>query len=432
MRFVSTRGGGKSVGFVDAMFAGLAPDGGLFVPEEVPRIGPDVLSEIRGQSFPSVARTLLGEMLGDELPRHRIVAASDSAFDFMVPFVHLPGNRQILELFHGPTLAFKDFGARFMSRMVRAAMRERGGGPLTVLTATSGDTGGAVASAFHGLEGVRIVVLFPRGRVSAHQLHQFATLGGNVSAVAVAGSFDDCQRMVKEAFADSRLAREVGLTSANSINVGRFLPQVLYYFYAWAHQEGGPDPVFVVPSGNLGNLAAGLLAWRMGMPATGFVAATNANRGVADYLASGRFEPRPSVRTVSSAMDVGDPSNLERLAPILAIDPPAASHLLVASSHGDDETLAAIRESFDRLEYVPDPHTAVGLLAARQLPKAWGPSPRIVLGTAHPGKFPEPVGKAIGQSPPVPRGLASALSRSPEYHEAGPSLDSLRSLLVDG
>jgi threonine synthase len=432
MKFVSTRGGGDPVGFIEAMLTGLAPDGGLYIPTEIPRISPEVLSRMRGRSFPSVARTILGEILGDDPPRERVVAAVDSAFDFMVPLVHLPGNLQVLELFHGPTLAFKDFGARFMARMMAGAIREGRGGPVTVLTATSGDTGGAVANAFHGLDGVRVVVLFPLGRVSARQLHQFTTLGGNVTAVGVSGSFDDCQRMVKEAFADADLAARARLTSANSINVGRFLPQALYYFHAWAHQPGGPDPVYVVPSGNLGNLAAGLLAWRMGLPATGFVAATNANRGFVDYLATGSYEPGPAIRTVSSAMDVGDPSNLERLAPILSTDPPSASHLLVGSSHGDEQVLSAIHESFDRLEYVPDPHTAVGLLAARALPEAWSDAPPVVLGTAHPGKFPEAVERAIGQSPPVPPALKAALSRSPEYHEAGPSLTALRRFLSAG
>lgn len=433
MKFASTRGGARGVGFREAMSAGLAPDGGLFVPEDATPLDPGLLTNLRGRSFPSVSQTILAELLEGDFPRDRIISVVDAALDFMVPFVHLPGDLQILELFHGPTLAFKDVGARIMARLVEAASADEPGREITVLTATSGDTGGAVASAFHGIDGVRVVVLFPVGRVSEYQQRQFTTLGGNVEAVGVEGSFDDCQRMVKEAFLDPGLVESAGLTSANSINVGRFIPQLLYYFYAWAHQPEECEPVFVVPSGNLGNLAAGLLAWRLGLPATGFIAATNANRVLPDYLESGVFEPRPSVRTVSSAMDVGNPSNLERLGPILGSDSLSASEILVASSHTDEQTLGAIHEYFDRLEYVPDPHTAVGLVAARTTAAPdWDGVPRIVLGTAHPGKFPEAITRAIGQSPPIPPALSAALSQESRFRTAEPSHDALRAVLLAG
>jgi threonine synthase len=432
MRFASTRAGVRGVGFREAMFAGLAPDGGLFVPEDPEPLRPEVLGTLRDRSFPSVSRTVLTELLSEDFPRDRIVSAVDAALDFMVPFVHVPGDLQILELFHGPTLAFKDVGARIMARLVEAALVEEPGRDITVLTATSGDTGGAVASAFHGMEGVRVVVLFPLGRVSELQKRQFTTLGGNVEALGVEGSFDDCQGMVKGAFRDPGLVASAGLTSANSINVGRFIPQLLYYFYAWAHQPEDCEPVFVVPSGNLGNLAAGLFAWRLGLPATGFIAATNANRVLPDYLKSGAFEPRPSIPTVSSAMDVGNPSNLERLGPILGFDPASAQGLLVASSRTDEETLAAIHEYFDRLEYIPDPHTAVGLAAAGTGPPEWAGVPRIVLGTAHPGKFPEAITRAIGQPPPIPSALSAALSRESRFRTVEPSPQALRAILLTG
>jgi len=322
--FVSTRGS-TSTTFAEALFQGLAPDGGLYVPDVAPSLpagGPEGAVPATGRlraaaptRFAESARWAARSLLADSLPPELITSLVDSALDFEAPLVEVEPDLFVLELFHGPSLAFKDVGARFMARAM-AALHTQGpaSGPRTVLAATSGDTGGAVAAAFHGVDGTRVVVLFPRDGISARQRRQMTTLGGNVVAAAVDGTFDDCQRMAKAAFADEELRSSCRLTSANSINIGRMIPQTFYYVHAAAMLGwDGPPPTFVVPSGNLGNLCAGLLAHRAGLPAAGFVAACNANTVFPDYLQNGRFAPRPSTPTASNAMDVGDPSNLERI-----------------------------------------------------------------------------------------------------------------------
>jgi threonine synthase len=304
-----------------------------------------------------------------------------------------------------------------------------------VLVATSGDTGSAVAQAFRSVASVRVVVLYPAGRVSGLQEKQLTTVGGNVTALRVRGSFDDCQRMVKAAFTDEELSREAALTSANSINVGRFLPQSFYYVYAWAaSREYGPagDPVFVVPSGNLGNLCSGLYAWRWGMPVRAFVAATNANDVLPEYLASGLFRPRASVRTLSNAMDVGDPSNMERILDLFGHDVSQARSILDAATATDEQTLAAIHEVYERYGYLMDPHTAVGWsTAARRLQRAAGPGePIILVSTAHPAKFPEVVREAVGIDPTLPPSLREAATRTGTWVDIGNTDEDLRAYLL--
>lgn len=411
--FVSTRGSGP-VSLAEALFAGLAPDGGLYVPAELqpfPRFPGDVddLADVGNWVAPS----LFAET--DPAVIDRVVTG---AFDFPVPLVEVEEAVHVLELFHGPTHAFKDIGARFMARLM--AELDPGGGTRTVLVATSGDTGSAVAHAFHGLEGYRVIVLFPRGMVSARQRRQMTTLGGNVRALAVAGTFDDCQRMAKEAFNDPELRARHRLTSANSINVGRLLPQSFYYVLA-AARLGWADrpPRFVVPSGNLGNLSGGLLAYRCGMPSRGFLAALNANRGFADFLEEGAFEARPSIHTHSSAMDVGDPSNLERIRWLYADDLGRLRRDVTGVSVSDRDTEACIRGVYERTGYVLDPHTAVGYMVQLERP-APADTPSVVLATAHPAKFPEVVEEAIGRTVPLPPGIAAVMD-SEEHMEDIPA-----------
>ncbi len=427
MPFVSTRSPHASpVTLAEAVQRGLAPDGGLYVPASIPAMAPDAFEGLRGATLPEVATALIGPLAGDTFSTETLGRLMASALDFPVPLVPLSSGLWMLELFHGPTLAFKDVGARTMARWLVAVTDAADPRPLTVLVATSGDTGGAVAHAFHGVPGTRVVVLYPRGRVSPVQEAQFATLGGNVTAVAVEGAFDDCQRLVKEAFADAAIADAVRLTSANSINIGRLLPQMAYY--AWAVLQlpaGSPPPTIVVPSGNLGNLTAGVMAMRRGVPIGGFVVATTtANDPLPRYLASGRYEPRSSTPTLASAMDVGAPSNFERLTYLFGGDVAVARAVMTSATVSDDDIRAAIRELSDRWGYLADPHSAVGYHGARAT-RSDAVAPVVVMATAHPAKFREVVEPALGREVALPASLADCLSRPPLVVAAGPTLASL-------
>ncbi|HSM59511.1 MAG TPA: threonine synthase [Longimicrobiales bacterium] len=425
--FVSTRGTG-SVSFAEALFGGLAPDGGLYVPEEVPRL-PAPPAFLAGEGFPALARWAAPRLFEGAAAPDVLAEVVGRALDFPVSLVELEPGLRVLELFHGPTLAFKDVGARFMACMMSALDREAGH-RRTVLVATSGDTGSAVAHAFRGLERTRVVVLFPRDGVSQRQRRQMTTLGGNVTAVAVEGAFDDCQRLVKGAFSDAALAAEAGLTSANSINVGRLLPQTLYYVHAQASIGWDRPAAFVVPSGNLGNLTGGLLGLRAGMPVAGFVAASNVNRVFPDYLESGVVETRPSVRTVSNAMDVGAPSNLERVRWLYGGDVEALRRDVRGAWADDLETRAAIREVHRRYGYLLDPHGAVGWAAHRKVPADAG-IPVVLLATAHPAKFPEVVEEAVGAAVDVPERLAERLDAPEAMEHIAPDPAALRNLVLE-
>lgn len=416
--FTSTRGS-LPVSLAEALSRGLAPDGGLYVPSDLARLpdAPPSTEDLLAISkwalpslFPGVPADLLGTVVSD-------------ALSFPMPLVEVEPGVHVLELFHGPTHAFKDVGARFLARLMRAV--DRAEGRRTVLVATSGDTGGAVADAFADLGEYDVVILFPRDGVSPLQRRQMTTRGGNVNALAVAGSFDDCQRLAKQAFLDPGLSHRYGLTSANSINVGRLLPQALYYVYAAALLGWDKAPVrFVVPSGNLGNLSAGLIAMRMGMPPRQFVAATNVNRVFVDMLEGGSWEPRPAIPTASSAMDVGYPSNLERIQWLYSGDLEGLRNDVVGVSVSDESARACIRETYERTGYVMDPHTAVAYEAHRRHCDD-GPGPSVVLATAHPAKFPKLTEAAIGHEIPLPDGLARTLGRKEHLREVAPTLPAL-------
>jgi threonine synthase len=422
MKFISTRGGSAPVPFATALFAGLAPDGGLYVPDDLARLP---VAALHGASLVEIGTEIAHRFIGADIPRPSLERLLTSALDFPVPLVALDDTMQVLELFHGPTLAFKDVGARVMARLMahlNAEDRE-----LTVLVATSGDTGSAVAQAFFGLSGTRVVVLFPEGAVTPVQEAQFTTLGGNVMALAVQGTFDDCQRLVKDAFADRELAERVRLTSANSINIGRLLPQIFYYAYAALHSADRPV-AFSVPSGNFGNLTAGLWAWRLGAPIARFVAATTINDTVPRYLNSGRYEPRGSIPTLANAMDVGDPSNVERMRWLFQDDVAAMRQVIIPSVHSDANVRLAIRDIWMRHGYVADPHTAIAYLGLPMLPES-PDARRIFLATAHPAKFREIVEPIIGEPVPLPSVLADALTRKRSSERLPPTLAELRSRL---
>lgn len=414
------------MGFGEAVLRGPAPDGGLYVPESLPTLPGGWTEAQAGQGPPSLAAWMLAPYVHPDVDPDDLREILDDVLSFPLPLVEISDGMYLLELFHGPTAAFKDVGARFLARVLpRLADR-----PVTVLVATSGDTGGAVARAFHGVAGTRVVVLYPEGRVSPLQERQLATLGGNVRALAVRGSFDDCQRLAKKAFADDELSAELNLTSANSINVGRLLPQMVFYAAAAAQlPAGSPPPVFVVPSGNFGNLTAGVLAWRMGVPAAGFVAAVNANDVFPDFLQTGVYEPRTSVATAANAMDVGDPNNLPRLLRLFEDLDDLRAHVST-TSHDDEEIRRTIRKLYRRTGRVLDPHTAVGWAAAkRSLGRFAAEHPRVILATAHPAKFGEIVDPLVGRRVEMPESLSAVVDQPPRRQSLDADFDDLRRFL---
>jgi len=418
MKLASTRHAAPSVTFRGALLRGLAPDGGLYLPTSLPPIGSDVMASWRGLSIGEVAVRVLTHLVGDEFGREALAGLARDAFDFPAPTVRLDAALSVLELFHGPTLAFKDFGARFLARVFGYLLKERGD-HATILVATSGDTGSAVAQAFHGIPLVQVVVLYPAGRVSPFQEAQMATLGGNVTAIRVPGTFDNCQWLVKKAFLDERLAR-LNLSSANSINIGRLLPQAVYYVSSWLEAGGreAGEVVFAVPSGNLGNLTAGVIAQRLGLPVGRFLAATNLNDVLPDYLRTGTYRARPARQTMSNAMDVGDPSNLPRLIEIHGNALDALRANVTGMSIDEAETRRTIRETYREAAYLLDPHSAVGIAAATRARTEIGERrPIIALATAHPAKFGDVIREELGFDPDMPdrwRGWESRIVRAEE------------------
>jgi threonine synthase len=410
MRFVSTRGGGAPQTLSDALALGLAEDGGLFVPEIFPRLKrlPSAGLDLAATATALIAPFFVGDALETELP-----AICAEALDFATPVVGTrePGT-QLLELFHGPTAAFKDVGARFLAACFARLDRRTDSKPLTILVATSGDTGGAVAAAFHRRPGFRVVVLYPDGRVSPRQAHQLACFGDNIHTFRVDGSFDDCQRMVKAAFADAKLRDEVPLSSANSISLGRLLPQMSYYAQsALRHQaEFGEPARYVIPTGNLGNALACLWARRLGLPIAEVVLATNANRVLPEFIDSGEYRPRDSIATLANAMDVGAPSNLERLRHWL---PDIAELRKAVSAYAvDDARLSALmRQAEARYGHVVCPHTAAALAVIEDRRSAGDDRHYIAVATAHAAKFESVVEPLVGHTVAVPPALAELLAR---------------------
>lgn len=380
--------------FEEAVLRSLPSDNGLYMPTQIPTLDEGFWREWRDLDFQELACRVVSSMLQGAIPEPELRDIVTDAINFPTPIVSLDDSCYVLELFHGPTLAFKDFGARFMAR-VMAWFNRDSERPLTVLVATSGDTGGAVAHAFHHVSGTRVVILYPSGKVSGLQEKQLTALGGNVTALEIEGSFDDCQRMVKAAFLDEDIAQVCNLTSANSINISRLIPQMLYYFEA-ARQFQKP-PVFVIPSGNFGNLTALLLATRMGLDVGHIVAATNINDVVPQYLNSSNYEPRPSVATLSNAMDVGAPSNFARMQEMFGGQWQAMAQSVSGFSYDDQQTRVALNEVYEKYGYVMDPHGAVGYLAAQAWLSKCPEDKVVILETAHPAKFPETIEEELGK-----------------------------------
>jgi threonine synthase len=433
MRFQSTRDEQLTAGFGEALAQGLAPDGGLYVPAEWPHLEAGALTA--RESLDGIGAKLLAPFAAGDPLAAALPEITAEAFDFPAPVVALgaAGRLAVLELFHGPTAAFKDFGARFLAACL-TRLRGAQSRPLTILVATSGDTGGAVAAAFHGRPGIEVAVLFPRGLVSPTQERQLTCWGGNVRSFAVRGTFDDCQRLVKQAFLDRPFREERALSSANSINLGRLLPQTVYYAAASlaVFRRHGERASFIVPSGNLGNAVACIWARRLGLPIGDVVLAHNANRTVTDFLESGEWRPRASIATLASAMDVGNPSNMERLR---ALHPQLSEiRSAVSACTVDDEAIRArIRTAYQELGQIWCPHTATAAEAYARLPPQRRDSGRWVLvSTAHPAKFREIVEPLIGREVPVPQSLARLFARPSECTEIDAELASLRAALRDG
>ncbi len=410
LRYYSTNDKQLSVTLRDAVIHGQAKDGGLFMPDSIPVLPASFYDGIEHRTFPEIGHAVAKAFLKDEVPDEQIKRIVDHTIDFDAPLVEVGTDLYSLELFHGPSMAFKDFGARFMSQLLRYFSKDEKK-KITILAATSGDTGSAVANGFLGVEGIQVIILYPSGKVSEIQEKQFTTLGQNITALEIEGTFDDCQRLVKTAFADADLCGQHFLTSANSINIARLIPQSFYYFYAYAQLKKLWKPlVFSVPSGNFGNLTAGVIAGRMGLPVEHFVASTNANDVVPAYLQKGVFEPRQSVQTISNAMDVGNPSNFARLLDMFDGDYKRMGEQITGYSFTDAETAECMKHVYASTGYLLDPHGAIGYLGLRKYVKG-KEATGVFLESAHPAKFKEVVESVVDEKIIIPETLQAFMKK---------------------
>lgn len=408
----------------------MAGDNGLYMPERIPELPSSFFDNIHQLSLQQIALEVANVLVGEDVESSALKKIVNDSLNFEIPLVKLHDNIHTLELFHGPTLAFKDIGARFMARLLAYFLKndER---EVTVLVATSGDTGSAVANGFLGVPGIKVVILYPSGKVSDIQEKQLTTLGQNITALEVKGTFDDCQKLVKQAFLDKGLKEKMILTSANSINVARLLPQSFYYFHAFAQlRKGKKNVVIAVPSGNFGNLTAGLIAKKMGLPIHKFIAATNINNIVPNYLATGIFTPKPSRRTISNAMDVGDPSNFARMMDLYDNDHHKIAQDIIGYSFTDDQTKAVIRRVYEQYHYLMDPHGAVGYLALQEYLLKNDDGQAIFLETAHPAKFCNIVEKVIAEKVLIPKRLKDSMEKEKSSVLISNSFQELASFLL--
>lgn len=431
MIFYSTKTADLKASLEEAVFNSLPPDNGLYMPESIPTISKEFLADIENKSFKEIAIEVTATLLGSEITRSEIESIIGRAYDFEAPVKKITPNDYVLELFHGPSMAFKDFGARFMAAIMSYFL-QRSNKEIRILVATSGDTGGAVAQGFYKVPGISVTILYPSGKVSDIQEKQLTTLGHNVTALEVDGTFDDCQRLVKEAFLDPELSAKYNLASANSINIARLIPQSFYYFAAYAQlKKLGKPLVISVPSGNFGNLSAGILAYRMGLPVEHFIAATNVNNAVPRYLESGNYEPLPSIETISNAMDVGSPSNFVRLTRFFNDDWNAINEKVSGAFFNDEQTQKAMREVFGNANYVMCPHTAVAYRGLQEYRKKTNSDfTGVFLSTAHPAKFIDLVEETLGKSIDVPERLKSLLDIEKVSIKMKPEFSEFKSLLM--
>lgn len=416
MILYSTNNSEQTATLEEAVFKSLPPDNGLYMPQNIPTVSANFLKNIDQLSFNEIALEVAHTLLGSSINKSDLEDIIHKSFDFESPIVEIEPNTFCLELFHGPSMAFKDFGARFMAALMSYFL-VKSQKEIKILVATSGDTGGAVAQGFHNVEGISVTILYPSGKVSDIQEKQLTTLGGNVTALEIDGTFDDCQALVKQAFLDPELNQQYNLASANSINIARLIPQSFYYFSAYAQVKKQCLPVvFSVPSGNFGNLSAGILAYRMGLPVAHFVAATNRNNVVPNYLASGKYQPVPSVETISNAMDVGNPSNFVRLTRFFGDEWESVKNQIAGYWFDDEQTYHAMRSVYDSKGYLMCPHTAVAYLGLKKyLATTSQPHTGIFLSTAHYAKFLDVVEHALGhQNIPIPQRLSALLEKPKE------------------
>ena len=413
MKYYSTNRKAPLATLEEAVKRGLAPDRGLYMPERIVRLPEEFFRDMGEMDFHEIAFAAASAFFGEDIPSGDLKDIVCDTLNFDTPVVNIHDNIWALELYHGPTLAFKDVGGRFMARMLSYFVRqEKTDRKTTVIVATSGDTGSAVANGFLGVEGIDVIVLYPSGKVSEIQEKQFTTLGQNITALEVDGNFDDCQRLVKSAFMDDDLGRTMTLTSANSINVARFLPQAFYYFNAYAQlKRAGHDSniVFCVPSGNFGNITAGLFAWRMGLPVRRFIAANNRNDVFLEYLKTGEYTPRASVRTIANAMDVGDPSNFARILDLYGNSATLIRQDIAGCRYTDEEIGRTISSLYDKYGYLADPHGACGYQGLTDLLSDGETG--IFLETAHPAKFKDTVEKIIGKPVEIPERLKDFMKK---------------------
>jgi threonine synthase len=427
MKYYSTNKQSPLVDFKEATINGQAPDKGLYFPEKIPVVDQDLIKNIEKYSNEEIAFRVIAPYVGESIPKDKLMQIVKETISFPIPLIQLNESVFSLELYHGPTLAFKDIGARFMSRclgyFVNNGQAAWSGQTVTVLVATSGDTGGAVANGFYNVDGVEVVILYPSGKVSPVQEKQLTTLGKNIHALEIEGNFDDCQRMVKEAFMDDELKKKRFLTSANSINVARWLPQQFYYFFAYKQwKDKNSPPVISVPSGNFGNICAGILANQSGLPVNHFIAACNANDIVTKYLQTEKLEAKQAVATLSNAMDVGNPSNFVRILEIFHHQFPELKNKLSSYSITDEETINAIREVYQQYNYILDPHGAVGYISLKRFLEKHPGDKGIFLETAHPVKFPDAVEQYTGIKLELPASVRDimkskkvSIKMKPEY-----------------
>lgn len=428
MKLYNTRDRHELVNFKEALFQGIGRGGGLYLPVEIPLLPGSIINN-GGMNFNELCYEIAAFFLRDEIPPNELNDLISRAINFNAPLVSLNDDIKILELFHGPTLAFKDFGARFMAGAFSFFIGNENS-ETTILVATSGDTGSAVANAFYNMDGINVVLLYPSGKVSELQEKQFTTLGGNITALEISGTFDDCQSLVKKAFTDDDISRKKKLSSANSINIARLIPQTFYYFGAFSQLENkNSDFLFCVPSGNLGNLTAGLISKKMGLPVSKFVSAVNANTVFSDYISTGEFIPAPSISTYSNAMDVGNPNNFERITGLFDNSYGDIKEEIYSSSVSDKETLEAIKGVHSEFNYLLDPHGAVGY-AAMQRFNYPGPITKILLETAHPAKFGQVITSAAGIIPEMPARLKASLEKEKQSTRLPSDYDAFKEFLM--
>ena len=432
MQYFSLNNNSKAVGFEKAVRSGLAPDRGLYYPQQINPLKDSFWNNFLSMNHHEIALAAIEQFVGDEIPKKELQKIVENTLTFPFPVVELNQNISTLELFHGPTMAFKDVGGRFMARCL-GYFNQTTTEKVTVLVATSGDTGGAVASGFLGVPGVEVVILYPKGKVSHIQELQLTTQGQNITALEIDGVFDDCQDMVKTAFLDETLKPHRNLTSANSINVARWLPQSFYYFFAvqeLMRRKVNKPFVFSVPSGNFGNICAGFIARELGLPISHFIASTNQNDTFPRYMENGIFEPKPSVQTISNAMDVGNPSNFDRISKLFNQDLYRLKNICSSYHFSDKETHKAMQELFENTSYIADPHGAIGYLGLQKYceenPDIYG----VFLETAHPVKFLDVVEKAIKTKVNIPPQIEEILDRNPEKTSIS-SYRELKNFLID-